>query len=128
MIYLDSSVALAQLFAEDRQPPASLRNADLISSRLLTYEVWIRTHEKRFPRAHHDDVRDLLDRIEQIDLTGEVLARALHPFPLPVRTLDAIHLATVDFIKSQGRQVELASYDNRMVAVARALGFDICEV
>ena len=38
MIYLVSSVALAHLLAEDRQPPASLWEETLISSRLLEYE------------------------------------------------------------------------------------------
>lgn len=37
MIYLDTSVALAHLLAEDRQPPASLWDETLVSSRLLEY-------------------------------------------------------------------------------------------
>ena len=36
MIYLDTSVALAWLLTEDRQPSASFRDGTLVSSRLLS--------------------------------------------------------------------------------------------
>jgi hypothetical protein len=54
-----------------------------------------------------------------------VLARALEPFPVRVRTLDALHLATMDFICRSGETVELASYDTRLRAAARELGISI---
>ena len=41
MIYLDTSVALAWLLTEDRQPPASFWDGTLVSSRLLEYEIRI---------------------------------------------------------------------------------------
>ena len=46
MIYLDASVALANVFVEDRTPPARLWNERLISSRLLQYEVWTWIHAR----------------------------------------------------------------------------------
>jgi hypothetical protein len=42
-----------------------------------------------------------------------------------VRTLDALHLASMDFLRSSGQRVELASYDHRLIAAARAMRFDI---
>jgi len=39
MIYLDTSVVLAELLAEDERPPDSLWDDTLVSSRLLEYEV-----------------------------------------------------------------------------------------
>ena len=121
MIYLDTSVALAQLFAEDRQPPQDLGQEALTASRLLQYEVWARVHARRLEAAHCDKVRDLLDGVAYIELTPMVLARALEPFPVPVRTLDALHLATMDFLRGRGQAIELASYDARLLAAARAL-------
>ena len=121
MIYLDTSVALAQLFAEDRQPPQDLWQEALTASRLLQYEVWARVHARRLEAAHGDKVRDLLDGVAYIELTPMVLARALEPFPVPVRTLDALHLATMDFLRGRGQAIELASYDTRLLAAARAL-------
>ena len=42
MIYLDTSVALAELFAEDQKAPEELWSELLVSSRLLEYELWTR--------------------------------------------------------------------------------------
>ncbi|HKU95356.1 MAG TPA: PIN domain-containing protein [Vineibacter sp.] len=122
MIYLDTSVALAHLLAEDRSPPESLWRETLVASRLLEYEVWNRIHARRLGRSHGDDVRALLGRVALIELTPPVLARALEPFPVPVRTLDAIHLASLDFLRNRGQEVELASYDERLLTAARVMG------
>ena len=46
MICLDTSVALAHLLAEDRQPPASPYDETLVSSRLLEYELWTTLHRR----------------------------------------------------------------------------------
>ena len=125
MIYLDASVALAQIFAEDLSPPAGLWDEPLASSRLLHYEVWNRVHARRLGLPHGDKVRDILDAVIVVELSPPVLARALEPFPTPVRTLDALHLATMDFLRGQGQPFELASYDGRLLTAARALGIPV---
>ncbi|HEY7665688.1 MAG TPA: hypothetical protein VH934_21430 [Xanthobacteraceae bacterium] len=56
-----------------------------------------------------------------IELAPAVLARALEPFPIPLRTLGALHVASLEFLRERGQTVELASYDERMLAAARAL-------
>lgn len=128
MIYLETSVALAHLFAEDRRPPATLWDERLVSSRLLQYEVWCRVHGLDRTVSHGDDARQLLARVGLVELASPVLARALEPFPLTVRTLDAIHLATIEFLREQGRKVELASYDERMLAAAKRLDIPIAAI
>ena len=125
MIYLDTSVALAHLLAEDQAPPEKLWQETLISSRLLEYEVWTRIHGRNLTRSHSDEARALLNRIAFVELSPPVLARALEPFPKPVRTLDALHLASMDFLRRQGQAISLASYDTRLNTVARALRFPI---
>ncbi len=43
-------------------------------------------------------------------------AGGLEPFPTTVRTLDALHLASMDsLLRSSGQRVELASYDHRLI-------------
>lgn len=121
MIYIDTSVALAQLLAEDRRPPERLWENVLVSSRLLEYEIWTRIHARRLEQSHGESVRNLTGRLALIELTREVLARALEPFPGPVRTLDALHLASIEFLRSQGQKLELATYDRRMLDLARKL-------
>jgi hypothetical protein len=94
----------------------------VVSSRLLECEVWNRVNARRLQDSHGDAVRGLIARIAIIEMVPPVLRRALDPFPAPVRTLDAIHLATIEFIRAQGESVQLASYDERMVGAARLLG------
>jgi len=125
VIYLDSSVALAQLFAEDRLPPEDLWQEPLTASRLLQYEVWNRVNARRLAATHADAVRELLDGVAFVELSPPILARALQPFPVPVRTLDALHLATLDFLYGRGQSIKLASYDARLVAAARSLSLPI---
>jgi hypothetical protein len=125
MIYLDTSVALAQILAEDRTPPESLWHESLVSSRLIEYELWGRIHAHRLGASRGDEVRALLARVSLIELAPPVLARALDPFPTPVRTLDALHLASMDFLRSSGQTLQVASYDRRLLAAARSLQFAI---
>lgn len=125
MIYIDTSVALAQLLAEDRLPPSRLWEESLASSRLLAYELWTRIHARRLERSHGEIARLLVGRLALLELAPPVLARALEPFPLPVRTLDALHLASITFLLERGQKVQLASYDDRMLKCARKLQIPI---
>jgi hypothetical protein len=127
VIYLDTSVALAHLLAEDRAPQEAIWKAPLISSRLLEYEVWNRVHARGLGRSHGNEVRALIGRLALIELDPPVLTRALEPFPVPVRTLDALHLASIEFLRSRRQPVELLSYDERLIAAARALRIPLCE-
>ncbi len=121
MIYLDTSVVLAQLLAEDRKPPASLWEQSLVSSRLLEYETWTRIHARRAAASHGSPAREILSRISFLELSSLVLGRVLEAFPLPVRTLDALHLASIEYLRSQRLEIQLATFDERMAAVARRL-------
>ena len=123
MIYLDTSVALAGLLAEDRVPPVSLWREPLVSSRLLEHELWTRLHARGLGQSHGELARSLLGRLAFLELASPVLARALQPFPAAVRTLDALHLASMVFLQGRGQEVLLASYDDKLTGVARKMGF-----
>ena len=126
VIYVDSSIALAQLLFEARAPRRTLWQESLVSSRLLEYEVWNRIYAYRLADTRGEDVRAMLALVDMIEMSRSVLARALEPFPVPVRTLDGLHLATLDSLHRQGGgTVELASYDNRLLTGARTLGIPI---
>ena len=60
-----------------------------------------------------------------VELSEPALARALQPFPVRIRTVDALHLATIEFLRRQGETVELASYDDRLLAAAEAVGIPV---
>jgi predicted nucleic acid-binding protein len=128
VIYLDTSVAIAHLLAEDRRPPDRLWTETLVSSRLLEYEVWARLHARRLGGSHGEAASRLVERLAILEMMPDVLARALEPFPAPVRTLDALHLASIEFLRGRGQKVQLASYDGRQLAAARLLGISVVSI
>lgn len=125
MIYLDTSVLLAQCLAEDTKPPASLWEQPLVSSRLTEYETFVRVHERGLGDSHGEHARQLLSRVSMLELTPPVLERALEPFPVPLRTMDALHLASIEFLRSRRVAVSVATYDRRMIEAAEALGIEV---
>ena len=125
MIYVDTSVALAHLLAEDRTPPDSFWSESLVSSRLLEYELWTRLNARGLALSHGEAARALLHRLALLELAPPVLARALEPFPVPVRTLDALHLASLEFLRGQRVTISLASYDVRLLDAATRMGVAI---
>jgi predicted nucleic acid-binding protein len=122
MIYVDTSVILAELLAEDRHPPDALWDETLVCSRLLEYEVAVRLHALSLDATHGEAARALVGRVALLEMVAPVLARALQPFPQPVRTLDALHLASLEFLRGRQPSIRLATYDARMDAVAGAMG------
>ena len=125
MIYVDSSVVLAYLLAESRAPSTEFLKLFLVSSRLLEYEVWTRLHSRQLDEIIENTARSLLSGIELIDMSRHALRRSLAPWPVSLRTLDALHLATAEYLRQGGEALVFASYDHRLVTAARALGFDI---
>lgn len=125
MIYLDSSVVLAQLFTEYRTLPQAVWQQPLISSRLLEYEVWTRVNARHLAASHGAETKIILSGIDFLELTSVVLARALEPFAIPVRTLDALHLSSIEFLRTRRSEILLASFDARLISAARALDIPI---
>jgi len=115
LIYLDTSVLLAQLLAEDRKPPADLWKEPLLSSRLLEYEVWCRLHARHLEASHGEAARQLLGRISFLELSPETLGRAL----------DALHLASIEFLRGRRLDVRLATYDRRMTTTASSMAIPL---
>jgi predicted nucleic acid-binding protein len=56
-----------------------------------------------------------------------MLTRALEPFPFAVRTLDALHLASMDFLRANGQVIQLATYDRRLASAASAMGIALAD-
>lgn len=127
MIYLDTSVVLARLFAEDHSPPDALWSQTLVASRLLEFEVFNRIHARAAAATHGEAARQLVDRVNLLEMSAEVLGRALRPFAQPLRTLDALHLATLVFLRGRGAAPALATYDQRLAAAATREGFALAD-
>ena len=127
MIYLDSSVALTYLLAEDRSPPDGILGCTAgiePLARIRGVESRARSGAEPFACPRNSRPHRPLALIE---LDPAVLARVLEPFPVRVRTLDALHLASIEFLRSRRQAVELLSYDDRLLSAARALRIPLFE-
>jgi predicted nucleic acid-binding protein len=125
MIYVDTSVALAAVFAEPRRPQAHFWLQSLTSSALLKYEIMVRVNARGGGAPALAEATRIINQTPMLDMSEPILTRALQPFPVPVRTLDGLHLATMDFLRAHGQTIELATYDVRLAQAATALGFPL---
>jgi len=68
---------------------------------------------------------DVLSGISLIALSSSVKKRAMGAFPVSVKTLDALHLASALVLseKLEGEMILAFSYDESMNRCARILGF-----
>ncbi len=96
-----------------------------IRPREVEFELWTRLNARGLAPSHGDAARMLLARVAFVELERPVLSRALQPFPMPVRTLDVLHLASAGFLREQGVELSLATYDQRMSAGAEAMGLPL---
>lgn len=129
MIYLDSSVLLSFFLSEDRCPePGFWFRAPLTASRLAEYEVWNRLHARNRAGELAPTVKKMFGGIYFVELTAEALARALQPFPHPVKTLDGLHLATAVYLQRSGNEVEFATYDRGLASAAQAVGIELAQL
>jgi hypothetical protein len=67
-------------------------------------------------------------RIALLELVSPVLMRALEQFPKPLRTLDALPLASTEYLRERQPAIRLATYDGRQAAAARAMGIALYDL
>ena len=71
-------------------------------------------------------VTQWLEATELVLLRPPVVSRASEPMPMPLGTLDAIHLATALLWRDRmGPLPEMVTHDTTLGAAARAFGFDV---
>ena len=129
MTYVDTSVVLAYVFGEGRRPPPEFWTRDrLVSSRLTEFEGWVRTQAYGRADTHGSALAGAIAALDLVAIDDAACARCRAPFPVPVRTLDAIHLATIDFLRTRGLAVRLATYDERMRQAASAMNIPLVEL
>jgi predicted nucleic acid-binding protein len=135
--YLDTSALLRLVL---REPGAldELRScAGLVSSELLTVES-LRTIDRLRLRAalsaeeaasRRAIVVEWLEAVDLVLLQRPILARASEPFPIPLGTLDALHLATALVWQDRMRQsLTMATHDRDLGLAARSFGIDVIGV
>ncbi|NQT58683.1 MAG: type II toxin-antitoxin system VapC family toxin [Bacteroidetes bacterium] len=130
--YLDSSVVLRHILLGDAGIQQVFASGRVISSELLEIECRRVLHRCRLQGELDDDSFIIAsDRLDQVIsgvsilvLSSKVKKRAADAFPVIIKTLDALHLASA-LIFQTARPAEsllIFSYDAGMNRCARALG------
>jgi predicted nucleic acid-binding protein len=133
MRYIESSALVAALLEHDVEALKSLRARPRpITSALTLAEaaraiVRARVGERLTPNQEGAAVR-ALRRFERrcyvVAVTDDVLTRVRRPFPVePVRTLDAVYLATVESLGEPPQLMSIVTRDHRVRENAKALGY-----
>ena len=137
ILYAESSAVLAWLLGEPRggEVRHALESADgVVASRLTRLEC-LRAIVRL--EATHQATPTEAERLlgvftgasaewTRIDIAAELVERAGAPFPEePVRTLDAIHLASVLVVRAATPDVEMAALDARVRRNAVRLGIAV---
>jgi predicted nucleic acid-binding protein len=127
LAYVDSSalVKLAVFEAETTALEADLAGRDgLVASVLVVVECG-RAARRTGSRKVQRRVREVLQAVHLIDLSGPLLDEAAGLQPASIRSLDAIHLATALTVDEPG--LEIITYDGRMADAARANGLRVAQ-
>jgi predicted nucleic acid-binding protein len=137
MLYIDSSAALSWLLDEPEAAAAdaALNDADRIATSALTLLECSRgltraravgriTRERELSLQHTLNVAAL--NWDVLDITDDVLANARTEFPVePVRSQDAIQLATAVQLQRELGDISMLCFDKRLRDNALALGITV---
>jgi len=133
-LYLETSAVATWLFSEERG--ADVRAAVDSARQVATSSLTLTEAERALVRAEVSGrlrsgdgqrLRGMLQRAQiawlKMSIPDEILGRACMPFPVePVRTLDAIHLATALAFARTLPDIRVLSLDRRILQNAEALG------
>ena len=133
--YVESSALLAALLEHDSSALQALRaEGRQVTSALTLAEaaraiIRARATGRLNPAEERAAIRGLQvfeRRCYVVAVTEAVLARVGRPFPVePIRTLDAVHLATAEELGEAPQLVTIVTRDVRVGDNARALGYGV---
>ena len=136
-VYAESSAVLAWLLGEETGDAVRevLQHAELVMASDLTLVECDRVLIRAVTMEEIDEAA-AADRRAHLNAAAshwhlwrvslDVVERARHPFPAePIRTLDAVHLASALAVRSVVPGVELLSLDDRIRRGAKQLGFHV---
>lgn len=131
--YIETSALLAAKLEGDAGALDAVRGEGLRFTSALTVAEFARRvirgrQQREFDDARFRSLMAWLDRFTRrcvvVGIEPDLLARLRRPFPQePVRTLDAIHLATVETYDADPALVAVVTRDRRIADNARSMGY-----
>ena len=135
MRYIESSALVAALLERDVLALKSVRTRGRTVTSALTIAEAARAilRARATGRLTADEERTAVRALRRFErrcylvaVTDSVLARVRRPFPLePIRTLDAVHLATTELLGEPPQLVTIVTRDIRVRDNAHALGYAV---
>ncbi len=131
--YADASALLRVLFGEPGPVMPLEAKKPVISSRIVEIETF-RALDRARLTGHLDDedmarkskeLRALLQRVHLMAVSDDVIERASRTYPVSIRALDAIHVATAEILAAEGASVDFWTHDKRQALAATARGLDV---
>jgi uncharacterized protein len=133
--YLDTSALLRLVLRESGSLDKEVRSWEgLVSSELLAVES-LRTIDRlrlqgdlsvEEAASRREMATEWLEAVDLVLLQRPILARASEPFPTPLGTLDALHLATALVWRDRMHQaLVMATHDRDLALAARSFGLDV---
>jgi hypothetical protein len=133
--YIESSALVAALVEHDFAALTSLRAKTRQITSALTFAETARAiiRARVAGRLTRDEERGAVRALRRFErrcyvvaVTDDVLTRVRRPFPVePVRTLDAVHIATAESLGEPPQLMTIVSRDNRVRDNAKALGYSV---
>jgi predicted nucleic acid-binding protein len=134
VLYAETSAVLGWLLGEEDplRPRAFIDSADKVVTSVLTLVEASRgilraENEGRIATADAFRLRGILARAvsgwDLMEVTAQIREKAAEAFPIePVRTLDAVHLATALEFAKVHEEISVLSFDERILANLQPLG------
>jgi predicted nucleic acid-binding protein len=133
LVYVESSALLAALLEHDASAQATIR----VASRRVSSALTLTEARRALVRARVigrltasqeklavQSLETFAGRCDIMAVTDDVLLRAARAFPVePIRTLDAIHLASVEMLGEPPPLITVLTRDSRVRDNAGAMGF-----
>ncbi len=133
-LYVDASIVLSELLGEKT---GSFRLSDasvLYSSDIIEVEVFRTLERARFSGrlevgafTHKiSEATAYLSSLYRVSLSPGIIRLAKNAFPIPVRALDAIHVATAEWLISEtDEKIEFHTHDLRQGEAALSRGIAV---
>ncbi len=132
-VYFDSSVVLRAVLGERGRLAEWSRVTEAVTSEITRVEC-LRVLDRlrlsggmpeRELARRRATALTVLSGFEQVRLNRAVLVRAAEPFPVLIRTLDALHVASALLVRARYPALPFATHDADLAAAARAEGLPV---
>lgn len=132
--YLDSSAVLHWLLKAPGYFAYFSKWSKSVSSALLRVECHRTLDRLRLENRINDaevsalkmQLKNILESIFVVGIQDSIIARASESFPTVIKSLDAIHLATLIITQNESdSKLTLVTHDDKMILAATSLGISI---